>query len=489
MKKTIYNISIALLVVGGLTSCDSELDQVPFDALGNENAYTTAKDFENAARGIYHTLSAPSQYGGSDAGGMLDAPDILSDNVTFSTDGRQTRKILHNWNYSPSQGPNMYSTYYTSYQMIYRANLLIEKSENFAGENKAKVVAEAKALRALGHLNAVSFFGKIPTQSSDANSSLGVAYQTIADTEVAPSRETVGTVYANIVQDLEDAAQDIDAGIVPGRLSKDGVNILLSRVYLYMGEYQKSVDVANRVTIQPAGRDAIVGVWDDSNKDGVAFYIPVDAANLTNDQTEYGPTLVGVTWSQGAFTNLIPEYVVSYDLYNTFTSDDIRKEAYTAEAANNEKGHAYNMIKKYYKRSETGAKAGELDIKILRAAEAQLNKAEAYFNLGNESAARTALDAVRTKRYVTPPSGETGTALRDAIRVERRLEFAFEYQRFFDLKRWALPIERGSEGDFADGSGTPSDERFLPAGNHKFQLPFDQSIIDRNTNMVQNPGY
>ena len=132
---------------------------------------------------------------------------------------------------------------------------------------------------------------------------------------------------------------------------------------------------------------------------------------------------------------------------------------------------------------------GQVDYKFFRAAEAQLNKAEALFNLGNEPAARQALDAVRTKRYLTPPSGETGTALRDAIRLERRLEFAFEYQRFLDLKRWGLPVQRTAAGDEADGSGTPSEVLTLPAGSNKFQLPMALESLDANPNLVQNPGY
>ena len=130
-----------------------------------------------------------------------------------------------------------------------------------------------------------------------------------------------------------------------------------------------------------------------------------------------------------------------------------------------------------------------VDIKILRAAEARLNKAEALYELGQETAARAALDEVRTRRYENPPSGESGTALRDAIRLERRLEFAFEYQRFFDLKRWGLGVTRADFGDLEDGDGTPSDELVLPAGSFKLQLPIDQSSIIVNPNLQQNPGY
>ena len=166
----------------------------------------------------------------------------------------------------------------------------------------------------------------------------------------------------------------------------------------------------------------------------------------------------------------------------------IRKEAYTMAAQSNDNPPLqFNAIKKLFGRP--GQSNGQVDIKIFRSAEAYLNMAEAYFNLGNESAARTALDAVRIKRYTTPPSGETGSALRDAIRLERRLEFAFEYQRFFDLKRWGLPVERDGFGDLADGTGTPSDQQSLPAGSNKFQLPIPQTALDLNPNLVQNPGY
>ena len=53
----------------------------------------------------------------------------------------------------------------------------------------------------------------------------------------------------------------------------DAVNVLLSRVYLYMGEWQKSINAANQVDFQIASRDNIVGVWEDTNRDGLIFYI------------------------------------------------------------------------------------------------------------------------------------------------------------------------------------------------------------------------
>lgn len=477
MKNIISKITVLALIVGIFASCDDELNQVPFDSFGTENAYATAQDFENAIRGVYSGLTSAAFYGGSDTGGMLDAPDVLSDNVVFAQRGRGTRRTLHNWQYGAADGP-MYGMYLAAYRTIYRANLLLGNVGDFEGENKANVVAEAKALRALAHFNVVSFFGKIPTQSGDANGSLGAAYVMEADPTILPARETVAETYNKIVTDLTEAAADIDAVNAAGRMNKDAVNTLLSRVYLYMGEWQKAIDAANKVSASVASRDNVVGVWEDTTQDGVLFYIPNDVPILGIN--------IGVTWSQGGLSNLIPEYVVSKSFYDSFSDDDIRKEAYTMEAANNQDGLQFNAIKKLFGRP--GQTNGMVDIKIFRAAESYLNKAEAYYALGNETAARTALDVVRTKRYTTPPSGETGTALRDAIRLERRLEFAFEYQRFFDLKRWGVAIQRDGQGDLADGSGTPSDVQTLPAGNYKFQLPIAQSARDVNPNLDQNPG-
>lgn len=79
--------------------------------------------------------------------------------------------------------------------------------------------------------------------------------------------------------------------------------------------------------------------------------------------------------------------------------------------------------------------------------------------------------------------------MRDAIRLERRLEFAFEYQRFFDIKRYGQAVNRSNAGDLADGSGTPSETLLLQAGNFKFQLPISQGSLNQNPNLRQNPGY
>lgn len=478
MKKIFYKATLIVLFAGLFISCESELDQIPYDVASDETAYVTAADFENGIRGVYESLMSSGIYGSSDAGSMLSAPDVMSDNVVQAQKGRRTKTDLHNWYYTPSTDP-LLGLYAQSYELIYRANLLLENAEDFEGDNKTNIVAEARALRGLAHLNLVSFWGKIPTQSSDAMGSLGIAYMSETDPNAEPARETVGEVYAKIVEDLSAAATNINSENPEGRMGKDAVYTLLSRVYLYMGQWQNAVDAANNVSTPIATRDEVVGVWEDANRAGLLLYIPNNPP-VTNFN-------IGVAWSQGGLTNLIPEYVVSFEFFNKFSNEDIRKEAYIISASNNQDNLDFNAIKKLLGRD--GSTNGLVDFKILRAEEAHLNKAEALYNLGQEGPARNTLDVIRNQRYTSYTGGESGTALRDAIRLERRLEFAFEYQRFFDLKRWGLPVTRTNAGDLADGSGTPSEVLTLGADSHKFQMPISQQARDQNPNLQQNPNY
>lgn len=476
MKNIFYKSILFLFVAGVFTSCEDELDQVPFDSFATENAFNTASDFENAIRGTYSALNFGGYYGGS----YLSRPDVLSDNVTISQRGRMTQRQTHEWNYTAASAFS--GTYQACYTVIYRANQVLQFIDGFEGPSKANITGEALALRAMAHFDLVRFFGKLPTQSGDANGSLGIVYRTAPDPTAQDPRGTVSAAYAAIVDDLTTARDLINTSNPDGRMNRNAVNLLLSRAYLYMGQWQNAADAAAAVTTSVAPRSSVVGVWEDSNQDGLVFYIPNNNTELNNN--------IGVQWSQGSPSALIPEYVASYELDQLYDEgNDIRKEAYIFDGSTpGATGQPVNGIKKLLGRGTQFN--GLVDIKILRAAEAKLNRAEALNNLGQDGPALAALNDVRSRRYTTQPSnGETGAALRAAIRLERRLEFAFEYKRWFDIKRWGEAVVREPFGDLEGGAGTPSDVLVLPEGNFRFQLPIAQSSIIVNPNLQQNPGY
>jgi hypothetical protein len=108
------------------------------------------------------------------------------------------------------------------------------------------------------------------------------------------------------------------------------------------------------------------------------------------------------------------------------------------EVGANKGSGPYVECTKYFGR---GGAVNVDNVPVLRIAEAYLNRAEAYANTpGEEGAALSDVNTIRTNRGLTAVSGLTGEPLADEIALQRRLEFAFEGQRFFDLKRKGLDI-------------------------------------------------
>src|SRR5690606_31867740 len=107
--------------------------------------------------------------------------------------------------------------------------------------------------------------------------------------------------------------------------------------------------------------------------------------------------------------------------------------------------------------------------------EVYLNMAEAKFST-DQAGALAALNTLRARKYTGfTPGTETGQALLDAILLERRLELAFEGDRFFTLKRLGLGLQRSGYGHFSDGTGNPSAPQTISATDHRWQLPIAQT--------------
>lgn len=79
----------------------------------------------------------------------------------------------------------------------------------------------------------------------------------------------------------------------------------------------------------------------------------------------------------------------------------------------------------------------ETPFRYIRYAEILLNYAEACIELGEETEARFALNQIR-KRAGMPDIEDTGEALKERYRNERKIELAFEEHRFFDIRRWGI---------------------------------------------------
>jgi hypothetical protein len=140
------------------------------------------------------------------------------------------------------------------------------------------------------------------------------------------------------------------------------------------------------------------------------------------------------------------------------------------------------VLSKYLAKSaQLGKPDGVVNFKALRTGEMYLIRAEANAKIGDETDALDDLNTLRAARingYVSEIL--SGTALTDAIELERRKELICEGHRFFDLKRTTRTINRTNCSNFCTLSRT----------DRSWTWPIPQPEIDANPAILpQNPGY
>lgn len=478
MKNKILKL-ITILAILTTFSCSDELEQIPHDGLTDEQLFSNTEGFENAMKAVYSGFRLGGLYG--ESYGLQICPEVISDNLIFNTSGRQTKKELFEWRNSAID--ESFGLYEGAYKVISRANRIIDNIDKLkVEESKTKFLAEARAIRGMLHFDIARTYCKIPTQSSNANSALGIYY----NKSYSPLKKhrrvgtTVKGVYTDILEDLEYAAKNISEKSKPGRLNKSAVNAVLSRVHLYMGNWDKVIETANKVTNSITPIENFKNIWTDKYLESSVFYIII---------TEQDDHAIGNPYSQTGKKGVKAEFSVSYPLYKLYKDTDIRKSStiYT----NDFSGHKYNNVSKYF-----GNPTGKRNLtyaKYIRAEEVLLNKAEALIMKKQDAEALKTLNKLRKERYTSYTEGnETGESLKKAILLERRLELAFEGDRFYTLKRLSLDIDRENYGDWADGKGTPAVAQKLKAQDYRWELPIPQGAFDANPELTkedQNPGY
>jgi starch-binding outer membrane protein, SusD/RagB family len=152
---------------------------------------------------------------------------------------------------------------------------------------------------------------------------------------------------------------------------------------------------------------------------------------------------------------------------------------------------------------------------FFRYTEAVLNYVEALIELGDDANAKTWLNQIRYRAGM-PAITETGAALKARYQNERRIEMAYEDQRYHDARRWMIaPTTLGRKVKYIDVVGmlksgaTPNtpyrhdetkyDYTYTPVENNSQEnrkwddkmyfrpIPTDEILI--NSKLVQNPGY
>ena len=140
--------------------------------------------------------------------------------------------------------------------------------------------------------------------------------------------------------------------------------------------------------------------------------------------------------------------------------------------------------------------------RYIRYTEIVLNYAEACLGLGQDAEAKTYINMVR-KRAGLPDVTSTGQALVDDYRHERRIELAYEDQRFFDVRRWMIPEQAYTDVQGidilyklnADKVTTTPTYKVVPSVIHRawkpsfYFLPIKLDEMNKNDKLIQNPLY
>lgn len=472
----------SVILISGLAllaSCKKkELDLFPYNQVETTQAFKTEADARLAINGMYYGLRASGSYY---SGNWSIIGDVAADNLitNASGPGRGSLKQYQNWQYTSASTSGLFGGIYT---IARRSNSILENIDKTSGSSPAFVAnakGEALAIRAMAYFDLARVYAKTPLNVSAGDSML--PYITTTDPKILPSRELIPGFYDKVIKDLTTALAIINTTNGVGRMNKAAVNGFLSRAYFYKGDWANCIAASTAALgTSPAigSLTTFPAIWKDATNEGVLFKVINTLIDNSNS--------LGVNYYQTVAGSIKSEFVVDYDLKQLFTPSDIRTNTYILTS--NFNGSTFNNVIKYS--GKPGFPAGVLDAKVLRSAEVLLNRAEAYYNNNNQTAALADLILLKTNRYTGyVPEALAGQALLNEIYLQRRLELAFEGDRFWDLKRRNLPVVRGNSGDKADGTGVQYLFKSLPAGDYRFNFPLPQSEMSVNKNLTQSKGY
>lgn len=486
------NIKIiaAFLVVTFVTSCGEDfLDLTPPDAISDQEAFETFEDFEVALNGAYASLRGGGAYWGKN---MMMNFEVATDNLyAISTGFSNQWGTQHAWINQAGTGEGT-SLWSAAYQVTTRTSNIINFFPNLDEgdeDERNQILGEAKLLRAMAHFDLVRVFAK-PYRQSNPATDLGVPIVTVENLEEKP-RATIQDVYDFILSEALEARNLITVNRHRRYLGVDAVNAFLARVYHEMGDWQNAVVYAGNVidAVSLSSGQQYLDIWrQDGNAgaDEIIFVCAVHQSEFSN-ALNLGSNFVGGNAPTAPNFNWNVDYIPANDLIALYDQDnDIRFEAFFQEDVPIQGMNPITAVIKYYYDNPNFTTRGMNQMKVFRASEAYLIRAEAHARLGDAASANTDLSNLRAARINGYSHTDlSGDNLLNAIFDERRKEMAFEGNRWFDLRSRGVGFARNPNQPGSGGANslevTPNDFRWV--------WPIPQAEMDANSRMVQNTGY
>lgn len=445
--------------------------------------------------------------------------DVRSDDG-YSTSGWNELRSISGLNITQYSFEVTNDTWGHHYRGIYRANQVIANVPSIEMDEtlKRRYIAEAKFLRALYYYNLVTIWGNIP---------LVLTPQLPSD---RPEQSTPAVVWAQIEQDLSEAAPDLPESYSSddlGRATRGAAYSLLGRALLQQRKYQQALDaLAWLVTGPGAGLYTLVNYEDnfrhttENNRESI-FEVQFKMRSETGAEDApssnvgtsrppfFAPPGHGFTdanmhrWVVREFQqeNLPggqrdPRLIITA----LFDSADVRGPDFTNVYGSSWTAHNFaqdiqsrvfyrKYLNDYFRINEFEVFNGPVNYRVFRYADVLLMYAECLNSLTRTNEAYQYVDRVRARAGLpalsTTRPGMSQATFQLQLEHERITELTGEGLRWNDLARW---------GYFED----PAKLALLKARDPEFNnfvigrsqyMPIPQAEIDVNTNLQQNFGY
>ena len=471
MRIKLYSIlAAAALTIGVQTSCKKDfLDKNPFNQKTPEEAFVDLKGAEKLLGGAYGGM-----YNNTHIWDFMLNGDVIADNAYAGGDNpamfqmdefrvNSTNEVLErDWS-------ELYSQIKNANEVLENVPL-IQDPELDKGDRRSQILGEAAGIRAYLYFYLVRLWGPVP-----------IVLKTPANqAEMQVPRSSVAVVYEQIIKDLEYAlANTRTTAPNKGIFTKGVANALLAKVYATKPnpDWTKVNQYTDAVI---GGGYSLFGSYDglftgtNKNNSESIWEMQFDGGNGANKRGNWMPSvIVGGGWKK--FCTPTNDLAAAFDA----EGDLIRKNSSIKFLNTTSEGWSdtfwpkaqYPYINKYRNDDQT-------NIYFLRLADIILLKAEALNELtpGGWAQAKPLVDQIRNRVNLGATPAADQAAMRLAIEKERRLELAFEGQRWYDLVRTNRAIQVMNAQK--DGNGASLNYNLTA---DKILLPMSQKEQDRNT--------
>jgi hypothetical protein len=437
MKKIIIYTTLIFTLVG----CKKFLYQEPYNSISVNDIF---KDFEGAKTtlvGCYDDLKSTNYYMRT----FSIYPEVTGGNIKYS---RTANVALQNsYNFLNDVNENdMKGFYSTGYNIIYGANKLIEninKATDATTQQKNRLLADAYAIRALVHFDLVKVFSQsLEFTANGQHPAIIVRNINVSTLTPIGSRNSCKEVFNRISTDIDSAillypqsTSIFNLGDAKLYFSQDAAKALKARISLFKSDWNEVITQCNDL-ITPNKYPLI------SNGNYAISWVGQTISSESIFELGYGNRPGG---SLGDYYNVSAgnntwQLATTNDLLNLYSAGDVRGQS-NMFSLRSVSGVPFYSTNKY--QGISGTTLGN-NIKILRASELFLSRAEAFAETNNLSAALADLNRIRQRANpaATVFTSTDKQVILDEIFAERRRELCFEGHLMFDISRRKRNLQR-----------------------------------------------